>query len=89
MKVARLTDLSNGRLYPPGNIPGTHFCLRQSRPQGQSAAGRVMLMKYSGQTIGNRTRHFPACGALPQPTAPLRVQNENSFIFHVNTFSKL
>ena len=26
MKVAMLSDLRTGRLYPPGNIPGTHFC---------------------------------------------------------------
>jgi hypothetical protein len=30
---------------PPGNIPGTHFCYRLSRPQGHSAAGRIMSMK--------------------------------------------
>jgi hypothetical protein len=26
MKVLRLSALRTGRLYPPGNIPGTHFC---------------------------------------------------------------
>jgi hypothetical protein len=26
MKVERLSSLDTGRLYPPGNIPGTHFC---------------------------------------------------------------
>jgi hypothetical protein len=26
MKVVRLSALHTGRLYPPGNIPGTHFC---------------------------------------------------------------
>jgi hypothetical protein len=26
MKVVRLSALRIGRLYPPGNIPGTHFC---------------------------------------------------------------
>jgi hypothetical protein len=26
MKVVRLSGLSAGRLYPPGNTPGTHFC---------------------------------------------------------------
>jgi hypothetical protein len=26
MKVVRLSALRTGRLYPPGNIPGTHFC---------------------------------------------------------------
>jgi hypothetical protein len=30
--------------WPPfisKNIPGTHFCLKLSRPQGQSVAGRI------------------------------------------------
>ena len=57
---------------PPGNIPGTHFCQRLSRPQGHSAAGRIMSMKNSNDTIGNRTRDLPACSAVPQPTAPPR-----------------
>jgi hypothetical protein len=26
MKVVRLSALRTGRLYPPGKIPGTHFC---------------------------------------------------------------
>jgi hypothetical protein len=26
MKVVRLLAIFTGRLYPPGNIPGTHFC---------------------------------------------------------------
>jgi hypothetical protein len=26
MKVVRLSALHTGRLYPPGKIPGTHFC---------------------------------------------------------------
>ena len=26
IKVVRLSALSTGRLYPPGNIPVTHFC---------------------------------------------------------------
>jgi len=26
MEVVTLSALSTGRLYPPGNIPGTHFC---------------------------------------------------------------
>ena len=31
-----------------------------------------MSMKYSNDTIGNRTRDLPACRAVPQPTAPPR-----------------
>jgi len=57
---------------PPGNIPGTHFCWRLSQLQGHSAAGRIMSMKNFNDTIGNRTRHLPACSAVPQPTAPPR-----------------
>jgi hypothetical protein len=26
MKVVRLSAIRTSRLYPPGNIPGTHFC---------------------------------------------------------------
>ena len=26
MKVVGLSALRTGRLYPPGNIPGAHFC---------------------------------------------------------------
>jgi len=29
-------------------------------------------MKNSNDTIGNRTRHLPTCGTVPQPTAPPR-----------------
>ena len=68
----KVTSLCNGRLYPPGNIPGTHFCWRLSQPQGHSAAGRIMSMKNSNDTIGNRTRDLPAFSAVPPPTAPPR-----------------
>jgi len=56
MKVVRLSVLRTGRLYPPGNIPGTNFCWRLSQPQGYSEAGKIMPMKNSNDTIGNRTR---------------------------------
>jgi hypothetical protein len=42
-----LSAIRTSRVYPPGNIPGTHFCQKLSRPQGHSAAGRVMSMKKS------------------------------------------
>jgi len=45
MKVVNLLALRIGRIYPSGNIPGTHFCQRLSLLQGHSAAGRIMLMK--------------------------------------------
>ena len=58
---------------PPGNIPGTHFCKKLSQPQGHSATGRIMSMKNSNDTIGNRTRDPLTCSAVPQPTALLRI----------------
>ena len=57
---------------PPVNVPGTHFCKKVSRLQGHGAAGRIMSMKNSNYTVGNRTRDLPACGAVRQPTAPPR-----------------
>ena len=72
MKVIRLSVLCSGRLYSPGDTPGTHFCYRLSRPQGHSAAGRVTSIKNSNDTIWNRNRDLPVCSAVPQPTAPPR-----------------
>ena len=46
-----------------------------SQPQGHSAAGRIMSIKNSSDTIGNRTRDLSACSAVPQPTAPPRAPN--------------
>jgi len=59
--VIWLSALRTGYLYPPGNIPGTHFCWRLRQPQGHSAAGRIMSMKTSNDTIGNRTRDLQPC----------------------------
>jgi len=70
MKVVKLSALGTGRLYTPGNMPGTHFCYRLSRPQGHSGAGRNMSMKNYNDTVGYRNRDLPTCGAVPQPTAP-------------------
>jgi hypothetical protein len=57
---------------PPGYIPGTHFCLSLSQSQGHGAAGRIMSMKNSINTIGNRSHDLPTCSAVSQPTAPPR-----------------
>ena len=65
--MVRLSALRTGPLYPAGNIPGTHFCYRLSRPQGHSAAGRIMSVKNCSDTSGNRSRDLPACSSVAQP----------------------
>jgi hypothetical protein len=72
MKVVRLSALRTGHLYPTGIIPGTHFCWRLSQSRGHSAAGRIMSMKNSSDTIRNWTRDLPLCSTVPQPNAPPR-----------------
>ena len=58
--VVRLLALRTGRLYA----------------QGHDAAGRITSMKYSNDTVGNRTRDLPACSAVPQPAAPPRARRQ-------------
>jgi len=70
IKVVSLSALPIVHLYHPGNISGTHFCSGLSRPQSHSAAGRIMSMKSSNNTIGNRTRDLPARSLVPQPAVP-------------------
>jgi hypothetical protein len=74
-QILRQSALEGGKVVnpthrpplPPGNIPGTNFCYRLSRPQGHSATGRIMSMKKSSDTIGNRTSDLRVCSAVPQP----------------------
>ena len=90
MKVVRLSALRTGRPYPPGSITGTRFCCRKSQPQGHSATGKIMSMKTSIDTIGDRTCDLPACSGVPQrnvpPRAPvslpIRIINFYIFVFY-------
>jgi hypothetical protein len=70
IKVVRLSGLGTCRVYPSGNILGTHFCYRLSRTQ----TDRIMPTKNFSDPISNRTRDLPACNAVPQKTAPPRAQ---------------
>jgi len=70
IKVVRLSALGTGLLYPPGNIPGTHFCYTLSRPQSHTAAGRIMSMKN--------------ISAQPQPIA--RPSARNLIVISENVF---
>jgi hypothetical protein len=64
MKVVRLSSLRTCRIYPQ------EISLVLSRPQGHSAAGTIKSMRNPDDPTGNRTRDFPACSTVPQPTAP-------------------
>jgi len=79
MKVVRLSVPRTSHFYPPHNFPGTYFCWSLSQPQGRSAAGRIMSMKNSSDTIGNWTRDLPACSAVPEPTTPPHAPNTLSY----------
>ena len=72
MKVVRLSNLRTGRLYPQEILLVLISVRGSVDPQGYSAARRIMSMKNSNDTIGNRTRDLPTCSAVPQPTAPPR-----------------
>jgi hypothetical protein len=61
MKVAKLSDLHTGHLYPLGNIPGTRFLWGLSRTQWHSTAGTIMSIKHFYGTTGNRTCDIPSC----------------------------
>ena len=61
LKVVGLSALHTGRLKPPGEIPGTHFCQRPSRSQHHGVARRIKAMKNPNDPIGNRTRILPTC----------------------------
>ena len=53
---------------PPRTYSWYSFLLKTE--SHSSAAGRIMTMKNSSDTIGNRTRDLPVCDAVPQPIAP-------------------
>jgi hypothetical protein len=67
-----LTALRTGHLYLPTEYSWYLFLLEAELSQGHSSTGRIMLMKHSNDTIGNRTRDLPTCSAVPQPIAPPR-----------------
>ena len=58
-------------------LASTHFCQRLIQPQGHSAVGRIMSMKNSSDTIGNRTRDLLTCSTVPQPTALRRAPSSS------------
>jgi hypothetical protein len=68
--VVTLSALRTSRLYPQETFLVLISVRGWVQPQGHVAAGRIMSMKKSNDTIGNGTRDLLACSAVPQPTAP-------------------
>jgi len=54
---------------PPRKYSWYPFLLEAESTPGPYCC-RIMLMKSSGDTIGNRTCSLSACSAVPHPTAP-------------------
>jgi hypothetical protein len=59
--------------------------LRLNRLHGHSAAGRIMSMKNSNDTIGDRSRDLPVCSAMPQPPCH-RVPHHQVIIRNIRIF---
>jgi hypothetical protein len=57
---------------PPRKYSWYSFLLEASQPRGHSATGRITSMKSSSNNKGNRTRVFPSCSVVSQPTTPPR-----------------
>jgi hypothetical protein len=53
--------------FTPRKYSWYSFLLEAQWTQGHSVAGRIMSMKNSNDTIGNRPRDLPVCSAVPQP----------------------
>jgi len=51
IKLASLSAIRTGRLYPSRNIPGIHLCQRPSRPLRHYATRRIMSIKIEPATF--------------------------------------
>jgi hypothetical protein len=88
MKVVKLSALRTGRLYLQEIFLVLISVKKLSRPQGHSPAERIMSMKNSNDTIGNRTRDLPACSAVPQFVTSTGINSDFILLIFSNTFYK-
>jgi hypothetical protein len=66
----KVVSPTTDRLYPQEIFLVLSSLRGRVNPGGHSAAGRIISIKTSNDTIGNRTRDLPTCSAVPQPPAP-------------------
>jgi hypothetical protein len=52
LEGGKVVAIRTGRFYPPGRVPGTHFCYRLSRPQGHNVTGRVTSLNDPSDSMG-------------------------------------
>jgi hypothetical protein len=89
-RISRQSAHEGGKVSSPAHRPPSpprkyswySFLLEASRPQGHSAAGRIISMKNSSHSCD-----LPVCSAVPQPTAPPRASSKSTNIF--NEFFRL
>jgi len=70
--ILRQSAHEGGKVVSPTHRPALDprkyswysFLLEAESPQVYSAAGRIMSMKNSNDTLGNRNRDLPACSAV-------------------------
>jgi hypothetical protein len=66
-EVLRQSTHEGGSTHRP-SLPPRKYSWYKFLLEGHIATGRIMSMKNSSDTIGNRTRNLSACSAAPQPT---------------------
>jgi len=74
------------RLRPRGHWDRrnyTYISNPSSGPQVSRRLRRIVAIKNSNDTIGNRTRDYPACTAVPQPTEPPRSPFTAIYVTHI------
>ena len=61
----KVVSLTHRPPLPPRKYTWYSFLLEPSRTKIHNATGRIMSLKNSNDTIGNRTRDLPVCSLVP------------------------